>query len=129
MARVEGLVPGHHVAGHVVEILGAFAARLALGRGREIRAGHHGVDSFHGLGLAGIDGDDARVSVGAAQDLPMEHARPVHVGAEVGLAHDLVDTVVPDGAGSDPLELLLVTHYASPRISAAASRTARMILS
>src|SRR6202011_1163413 len=55
-----------------------------------------------------------------------------HVGAEIGPSGDLVDAVRTDRAGADDLEarLVEVTHAdASPRMTAAASSTARMILS
>ena len=68
--------------------------------------------------------------------LTLPHSMPGrrHVGAEGGAAGDLVDAVRADRTGADDFQLGFgndVVHaaLASPRISAAASITARMILS
>ena len=63
-------------------------------------------DSLHvgkGLGLARIDGNDAGVAVGTAQDFAVQGAGQVDVGAVLGASRYLVDAVVADGAASDHL--------------------------
>ena len=71
------------------------------------------------------------MGVGAAQDLADEHAGGNEVGTEVGPARDLVHPVRADRPGADPLvcPITPIHGQAAPRISAAASITARTTLS
>src|SRR5216683_2652763 len=97
-----------------------------------IGAGDDRLDPGERRRLCGIDADDAGVRMGAALDAAPQHPRHHHVGAEIGPAGDLVDPVRTDRPGADDLEgrLVEITHAeASPLITAAASSTARMILS
>ena len=48
-----------------------------------------------------IDATDAGVSVGAAEDLTVQHTRQVDVRSVPCATHDLVRTVVADGARAD----------------------------
>ena len=68
----------------------------------------------------------------AALDFAPQHPRHHHVGAEIGPPGDLVDAIGADRSGADDLEGFFIeeTHRAaSCRMTAAASSTARMILS
>src|SRR6185295_5003729 len=56
-----------------------------------------------GQGLFKIDRLDAGVRVGAAQDPAIEHAGLREIGAKGRPAGDLLDTIGPDGALTDPL--------------------------
>ena len=62
---------------------------------------HRGQDAGQSLGPRGVDAGDASVSVGAAQDVGVQHARNADVYAEDRVPGDLVDAVVADGAGSN----------------------------
>ena len=53
------------------------------------------------FGFAGVDRDDVRVSVGAAQYLAVEHAGQVHIRAIQGFAGYFVVSVVADWACTD----------------------------
>ena len=68
-----------------------------------IGAGDDGLHVGEGLGLARVDGDDAGVAVGAAQDLAVQRAGQVDVGAVLGASGHLVDAVVADGTAADDL--------------------------
>ncbi len=133
VAFVEHLAPGHAVARQVAQIVrrGADMSPLRRHVGK-IGAGDDRLDPGERRRLCGIDADDAGVRMGAALDAAPQHARHHHVGAEIGPAGDLVDPVRTDRPGADDLEgrLVEITHAeASPLITAAASSTARMILS
>ena len=90
VALVEDLVLRHHLAGS-----GAV--------GRYVCARDDGADSPCGLGLAGVDGLDAGVSVGAPQHFCKEDAGGLKVGSVLGAAGHLVGAVVPYRPGSDDL--------------------------
>ncbi len=130
---VKSLADRHAVARQVPQI-GRRRADNALIRRevREVGAGRHRLDARQRHRLVGVDRHDPRMGVRAALDLAPQHAGHDHVGAEIGAAGDLVDAVRANGTGADDLEGFFVeeTHRAaSPLISAAASSTARMILS
>src|SRR5271156_2265946 len=99
---------------------------------RKIGSRSPGPDAGQRPRLVGVDRHDPGVGMRAALDLAPQHARHFHVGAKIGAAGDLVDTVRADRTGADDLQIFLIekTHCAaSARITAAASSTARMILS
>src|SRR5262249_609145 len=85
----------------------------------EVVAGDHGLHAGERLGLRGVDRDDARVWVRAAQHLADELARQVEVGAEARASGDLVDAVRSDRARADvalpvgPVRAVL-GHWLSP---------------
>src|SRR6516225_6562671 len=82
--------------------------------------------------LVGVDRHDPRVGVRAALNFAPQHAGHFHVSAKICTPGDFVDAIGPDRPGPDDLQRLLFEkrHYwASPRMTAAASSTARMILS
>ena len=95
---------------------------------REIPAGDDRLDARQRLGGRRVDRDDARVRVRAADDRAVEHAGEREVGAEVGASGHLVGAVVADRPRTDVRELA-GAHAVTFRISAAASSTARIILS
>ena len=100
---IEGFFGGQAVVAEELGVdHGAFAqVNDPAGRLGEIGGGYHGVDAGHGLGLAGVDALDAGVSVGAAEDLGVEHPRQADVGAILGAASNLVGAVVADGTAAD----------------------------
>ena len=51
-----------------------------------VLVGEHRVDAGQGLGLGGVDGDDAGVGVGAGEEAAVEHARQLHIVREDGPA-------------------------------------------
>src|SRR5262245_2167698 len=59
----------------------------------EIFACYYGDDSGHRFRFAGIDGSDARVRVGAAQELAFDHARNDQIAGIARLARDFIDAV------------------------------------
>ena len=128
VAVIERFLARHDVLEDVGDVVGH---RLG-----EVPARHHRLDAFEGLGLRGVDRADARMGVGAAQDLAHQHSGHRHVGAVARPARHLVDAVGAHRAGADDAELageggVLVQgcHDQALLISAAASSTARTILS
>ena len=57
----------------------------------EVVPGEHGHDPRDSQGRACVDGKDARVGIGAAQDPGIQHARNVQVPRELRFAGDLLD--------------------------------------
>ena len=104
MALVAHVAAAHH---HL-------RAHLVRGLGGKIVAGHHrehAVERFRG---AGVDRADAGVGVRAAQHLAVQHAGQVEVGAVVGAAGHLVDTIVAHGARAQyPVGGVRVAHTPS----------------
>ena len=105
VALVQGLVVGHDVLRH--------EPRGALGFGevddlvfddREVPGGRHRDHTWQRLGLAGVYRADAGVGVGAAQDLAVDHAGYLGIGAVLGRPRHLLQPVVTDGPGpNDPV--------------------------
>ena len=99
---IEHLVAGQGIVAQVLEIHRAFAqsggAILCLS---EVVGGHYGIDAGQRLGAAGVDGADPGVGVRAAQDLAVQEARQVHVGAKLRAAGGLVCGVIPGWSGAD----------------------------
>ena len=130
---VERLALGHAVARQVPQIMRHGADRALVRRDvGEIGACGHGLDAGQCHRLVRVYRHDTRMCIGAALDLAPQHARHFHVGAEIRAAGNLVDPVGADRPGADDPERVFVevTHRPAPaRISAAASSTARMILS
>ena len=91
---------GQHVGAQIPQIDGVFAHFLNLvSRFGEVGRGNDCCDARQGLGLAGIDIEDAGVGVGAAQVFAVQHARHILVSGIAGCADNLIGTVVPDGPG------------------------------
>ena len=104
MPVIEGALARHAVAREIAEIHRPLADKRLLRRDRrEILPGDHRLDAGQGLGLFGVDRQDARMRVRAALDFAPQHAGHDHVGAEIGPAGDLVDAVGADRAGPDDL--------------------------
>ena len=137
VAVVEDLVTGHDVERDVAIVDLHLAGRHELGPHlAEVRRGDHGLDAGQRLGPTRVDGLDAGVGVGAAQDPADQHAGQVQVGAELGAPRDLVDAIGPDRARAHPFQFLRRAfrvqrrcHGQAPLSSVAVSSTARMILS
>ena len=101
MALVEHLLAGHQ----------GLAQVLVLTVLREVGGGRHGAYSGVGLRLAGVDGRNNRVRVGAPKYLSVEQPRRVLVGAVLGDAGDLVGPVVADGTLANGRVLHLGQDY------------------
>ena len=131
VTAVEGLVGGEHVLAHVRGRGGALThVEHLVGDDRQVAVGHHSEDAGHGLGRARIDGEDARVRVGTAQDGALDEVGKVDVGAVERLARDLLDAIGADGTGADDLVVgLLGGCHAETSSISDALRTARTILS
>ena len=132
VALVQRLAARHAVARQVAEIHRTFADERLFRRDvREVGGGDDGLHAGELQRLAGVDRDDAGVRVRRALHLAPQHAGHHHVGAELRAAGDLVHAVGTDRPGADDLQIgwNIVHATVSPRISAAASITARMILS
>ena len=69
----------------------------------KVLPGEDGADPGNPLRRAGVDGDDARVRVGAPQDLATEHAGDGHVRNVLRLPRDLGHPVHPASSGADDL--------------------------
>ena len=124
MAIIERALSRHTVF-HDVPVF----ALLPIG---EIGPRHHGLDPLHGKRLAGVDPNDPGVGMGAAHNRTMQHPRCRGIRAIARLARDLIKPIRAIRPCANNAELLLVLiqcHYASSRISFAASCTARTILS
>ena len=132
MAFVQRLAARHDVAGQIAEVHRTFAdERLFVGDVREVLRGHDGEHARQRFRLRRVDRDDLRVRVRRAQDLAPQHAGGAGIGGEHRAAGDLVDAVGTDGTRADDFQVGVdVVHQeASPRMTAAASITARMTLS
>src|SRR5437870_13849990 len=96
-------------------------------------SGDHGLHAGQRLGLRGVDRDDARVRMRAAQHAADELAGQAEVGAEAGAPGHLVDAVRADRAGPDVALRVAVRqrlgHDYPFLCVAAASCTAVMFLS
>src|SRR4029453_634006 len=95
---------------------------------REVRPPNHRLDPRHGFGGSGVDRHDARVSMRAPNEHAVQHPWQTEVGAVVRPASNLIHAVVTDRTRADVL-ILGVAHAVASLISAAASSTARTILS
>jgi hypothetical protein len=129
VALVESLLVRESVVARVAHVEDDFAAkRDACGVLRDVRAGNDRLDTRHSFGGSGVDGHNARVSMRAPKEHAVQHAWQREVGSVVRPAGDLIHSVVTDRTRADVL-ILGVAHAVAPLISAAASRTARTILS
>ena len=93
----------------LARMLSAIIRALPLGLGKiddpvlddgEVFEGAHRIHAGQGLGLAGVNGMDAGMGMGAAQDFAVQHAGQVDIGPEFGPAGHLVQTIVADGPGA-----------------------------
>ena len=124
MAVIQRLFPGKGVFLQVQVF-----ARQARG---QIGAGDNGLDPVQRQRLGGVDLEDPRMGMGRAHDSGMQHAGGGHIGAVARAARHLVQPVGAVRSGADQAVtggIHVLSHHAAPRISAAASITARMILS
>ena len=102
VAFVEGFALSQHIVAEEAVVdhraLGQFGgpARGFL----EVGGGDDGPDAGMGGGAAGVNGLDAGVGVGAAEDLAIEQAGQVDVGAVVGFAGNLVRPIGPHRPGA-----------------------------
>ena len=136
--RVTGvvdLVPRPHVVGQAAKVGRSLADEGILGRDiGEVGTAHHCLHTLELECAAGVDPQDARVSVRAAEHAAPQHARQRFVGPVVGAPGHLVHAIGANGTRSNPLELgvrpfVEIAHCVAPFISAAVCITARMILS
>ncbi len=96
MAVVEDLVLGDAVIGDVLHIdLAAFAGGNHLGiQLGHVLAGDHGMHARIRQCLADVYRQDARMRMGAAQHLGMQHAGQENVVAKLGPSGQLVDAIL-----------------------------------
>ena len=125
VAVIERLAAREAVVGHVAHELVILGCKVVMGDDR--------LHPRQGQRLGGVDGIDRRMGMRRAQDEAREHTRQGEVRAILGAARDLVDAVGAGNAGAQNLEVGLdvgwLVHAVSPRIWAAATWTALMILS
>ena len=132
VSLIKCLVARHAVAREVAEVHRPFAdERLFRWNIGKVVGGDDRAHAWQLQRLARIDRHDARMRVRRALHLAPQHARHHHVRAEHGAAGDLVHAVGTDRTRADNSQIgaNVIHRTASPRISAAASITARMILS
>ena len=98
VALVEDLAPRQHVVGRRLAERGL--ARNGVWRADVVRGGD-GPDVRVSLRPAGVDAHDARVGVGAAEHLAVEHAGDADIGSVERLAGHLVYAVVADRPRAD----------------------------
>ena len=111
---------------------------VRLHRG-EVSGGHHGTDTGMHFGLAGVDGLDPSVGMGAPEDLAVQQAAGLEVASVEGPSCYLIPAIVPKGACAyhfilsrrqDHVVLIVFgSHTLASCILPAASITARTILS
>jgi hypothetical protein len=58
-----------------------------------------------GFSFAGVDGPDAGMGMGAAEDFAMQQPRQLNIGPEPGAASNLVQAVMANGPGAHHFEL------------------------
>ena len=130
VAAVQRFFLRQHVVAEELQVHRALAQVFdPVGRLWEVAVRHHRLDAGQRLRLAGIDRLDARVGVGTAQHLAVQHARQAHVGAVYGPAGHLVGAVRAHRPGTDHFISRCICHQALASMVSAASRTARTILS
>jgi hypothetical protein len=134
VSLIEDLLASHDVPAYVPIVQHHLACGGELWRQvAEVVPCHDSLHALERLGRGGVDAQDAGVGVRAAQDPSDQLAGELHVGAEAGAPGDLVHAVRADRAGADDLEVRIglerCRHQCAPLISAAASWTARTILS
>ena len=111
VATVQSLVAGQEVVAEELEAV-VVVAQLVLAQRRKghIGGGYDGADAGQRFGLADVNGLDARVGVGAAEDAPLQQAGQVQVGAVLGAARNLVHPVGTHRALADYVVLHLGKH-------------------
>ena len=79
------------------------AAQVVLAQGceRQIGGGDHGADTGEGAGRCGVNGLDAGVSMGAAEDAAVQQAGQVQIGAVLRATGNLVQAVGTHGPLAD----------------------------
>jgi hypothetical protein len=138
MPHVQHLVTGERIVTEIAQI-GRPLAQLhdAILRLLQVCGSHHRIDARQIHCGPGIQGADTGMRVRAAQNLAVQHAGQLDVGAKKGASSGLVSGVVASWAGADDAELVAVCHirahlassWLSPASASAADWTARTILS
>jgi hypothetical protein len=130
VAVIEHLVASEDIACEVPVVHRTLTAAALLARllGK-ILGRDHRLDAREIEGGRDVDAHDPGVGVGTAEDAAVQETGREAVGSEVRAPRHLVDTVGTNGPRPHPAELPHVCHQPSPRSLAAASRTARTILS
>ena len=128
VAMEQRLFARHDVAAHPAHILNAEHHGFVEWEIHHILMRHHGLHAGMRFRLRGIDGNDARMRVRAAQHLAPDHAGHIGIGGIGSAARHLFRTIGTDRVFADPFVGHIV-HQAAPLISAAVSITARTILS
>jgi hypothetical protein len=128
MAMIERFVMCQQVVSDIVKVVCAFTDRELGGGFWNILSSDHCLDARPGFRRRGVNGHDPRVRMRTAQHEAIQHAGQRKVRAVIGTAGHFVQSVVPDGTCPD-VRISVVAHTAAFLISAAASNTARMILS
>ena len=109
MAVVQDLVLRQHIGAQIPQIHRVLAHLLNfVSRFGQVRGGNDRGDAWQCLGFAGIDIQDTRVGMGAAQILAVQHSRHILVSGIAGRADNLIHTVVPNGPG--PHHLVVSGH-------------------
>ena len=111
VAVIEHFRARHDVVAQRAHVAGTLAHRHLRAALDDVGAGDDGLHAGHGRGFAGIDGDDARVAMRAAQHHAVDHPRQREIGAVVGAAGHLVQTVGADGTRAHHLELALCAGF------------------
>ena len=128
VAMEQRLFARHDVAAHPAHILNAEHHGFVEREIHHILMRHHGLHAGMRFRLRGIDGNDARMRMWAAQHLAPNHAGHIGIGGIGSAARHLFRTIRTDRAFADPF-IGHIVHQAAPLISAAVSSTARTILS
>ena len=106
VAFVQYLVVGHHVLRHQADVaLGLRQVHDLVFNNGKVLGGSNSKHPRQGLGFAGINGPDAGMSMGAAQDLAVQHPRQLSIRTVLRRAGHLLQTVVADGPGANYLVL------------------------
>ncbi len=115
VAFIEHLLARHDVAGHVPEVdrdaLGADVGEILIG---EILRRDDRLHARQLLGLRGVDRLDARMRMGAAQDLAVERAGQRVVVAVFGRAGHFRHAVRSNGSRANPLKRFLDLVHLKP---------------
>ena len=125
MPVIQDLVFCHAVLRHLAHVEHAGRARVdqfMLDSG-EVGAGDHRAHARKGFCGAGVDGDDARMGVRAAQYFTVQHVRQVKVIGEARLSGNLVQPVRAYRRGANHVKTVILRRfshrYASAVLSAA----------
>ena len=115
VSLVKCLVASEDVVAEVFEIDCAFTqvGDFVL-RCRQVFGGDNGFDTGVCLGAARVNGEDACVCVRTAEHGAVQESGGMEIGTIECAAGDFVNTVVPDGPGSDDFVFFLFWHCECP---------------